>query len=356
MTDGNMFLLPMRANGGDAPPAPEPPAYAARPPMLLGCKTEADRGVGRLARAESGGKGIPGPTGLCSRAYFACVSDGVSFDPEAIAALERRVRAKAIALGEIRSVRHGRVVGRAGGYPQPEGLLLFGMRSVADVCLPCAGVGKSDPAVTAFCMRACGPSAPTWAWTSCCLWSSSAARSTSLAAMAALEDANVSAYGRPRPATVELKVEAKPSSWSPATTCTTSSSFWSRPKARRELCTPGEMLPANAYRAAQVSAPERQLRHRVAQPAQGVQGLPAPIISDTSCLLRPDRSYADRVFTTGPVSFPGAHAVGAGEDGARTSRPLSTRRWSWAKLGRWSDLCRHQAAAPASPPDSATTP
>ena len=62
---------------------------------------------------------------------FACVSN-VSFDPEAIAALERRVRAKAIALGEF----DPRTTWASYWDAQEDirslkSLLLFGMRGVA---------------------------------------------------------------------------------------------------------------------------------------------------------------------------------------------------------------------------------
>lgn len=59
-----------------------------------------------LARAESGGRGDTESDGLMLEGMFACVSN-VSFDPKAIAALERRVRAKAISLGEFSSYDMG---------------------------------------------------------------------------------------------------------------------------------------------------------------------------------------------------------------------------------------------------------
>ena len=49
-------------------------------------------------------------------------------------------------------------------------------------------------------------------------------------------------------------------------------------------------------------------------------------------MLKPDDSYADRVFTTGPVSFPGAHVVEAGEDGAKDFSALIDKA---LELGGW---------------------
>ena len=182
-----------------------------------------------LARAESGGRGDTESDGLMLEGMFACVSN-VSFDPKAIAALERRVRAKAISLGEFSSYDMGLLWDAQEDIRSLKSLLLFGMRGVAAYAYHAQALGKSDPVVTAFLyegMRAVGSDLGMDELLPLVL----KCGEVNLAAMAALEEANVSAYGKPEPATVELKVEAGPSSWSPATTCTSSSSFWSRPKA-----------------------------------------------------------------------------------------------------------------------------
>ena len=43
-------------------------------------------------------------------------------------------------------------------------------------------------------------------------------------------------------------------------------------------------------------------------------GLPAPVLFTTNCLMPPKPSYADRVFTTEVVSFPGAAHIGEDKD------------------------------------------
>ena len=91
-----------------------------------------------------------------------------------------------------------------------------------------------------------------------------------LAAMAALEDANVSAYGRPEPATVELKGRGGPFIVVTGHDLHDLKQLLEQAEGRGvNMYTHGEMLPRERLsRAAQVSAPERQLRHRMAQPAQ----------------------------------------------------------------------------------------
>lgn len=72
---------------------------------------------------------------------FACVSN-VSFDPEAIAALERRVRAKAIALGEFDLYDMGKLWDAQEDIRSLKSLAAFRHARRGGVCLSCAGVGE----------------------------------------------------------------------------------------------------------------------------------------------------------------------------------------------------------------------
>ncbi len=82
--------------------------------------------------------------------------------------------------------------------------------------------------------------------------------------------------------------------------------------------THGEMLPAHAY-------PELkkhpQLKGNFGTAWQNQQrefdGIPAPVLWTTNCLMPPKASYADRVWTTGVVRFPGCHDVQPGADGKK---------------------------------------
>ena len=42
--------------------------------------------------------------------------------------------------------------------------------------------------------------------------------------------------------------------------------------------------------------------------------MPAPVLFTTNCLMPPKSSYADRVFTTEVVSFPGLAHIGEDKD------------------------------------------
>ena len=270
-----------------------------------------------LARAESGGRGDTESDGLMLEGMFACVSN-VSFDPKAIAALERRVRAKAISLGEFSSYDMDLLWDAQEDIRSLKSLLLFGMRGMAAYAYHAQALGKSDPVVTAFLyegMRAVGSDLGMDELLPLVL----KCGEVNLAAMAALEEANVSAYGKLEPATVELKVEAGPF------IVVTGHDLHDLKQLleQTEGCgvnvyTHGEMLPANAYPELR-KYPHLKGNYGTAWHNQRKEfkDLPAPILWTTNCLVKPDESYADRVFTTGPVSFPGAHVVEAGEDGAK---------------------------------------
>ena len=81
------------------------------------------------------------------------------------------------------------------------------------------------------------------------------------------------------------------------------------------IYTHGEMLPAHAY-------PELKkyphLKGNFGTAWQNQQkefaALPAPILFTTNCLMPPKASYADRVFTTEMVGYPGMRHIGADKD------------------------------------------
>lgn len=72
------------------------------------------------------------------------------------------------------------------------------------------------------------------------------------------------------------------------------------------IYTHGEMLPANAY-------PElKKFKHLAGHYGTAWQNqrrefeqFPGPILMTTNCIQAPQKTYIDRIFTAGPVSFPG---------------------------------------------------
>ena len=96
MTDGNMFCFQCEQTAG-CTACTGAAGVCGKTADVARLQDELTGALVALARAENGGKGDSESDGLMLEGMFACVSN-VSFDPEAIASLERRVRAKAIAL------------------------------------------------------------------------------------------------------------------------------------------------------------------------------------------------------------------------------------------------------------------
>lgn len=89
------------------------------------------------------------------------------------------------------------------------------------------------------------------------------------------------------------------------------------------IYTHGEMLPAHAY---PKLAEHPQLKGNFGTAWQNQRtefdGMPAPVLFTTNCLMKPRPSYADRVYTTGVVAFPELVHIDADENGHKDFSPL----------------------------------
>ena len=132
-----------------------------------------------------------------------------------------------------------------------------------------------------------------------------------LACMAMLDEANTATFGHPAPAEVSMKVEKGPF------IVITGHDLYDLKLLLEQtagkginIYTHGEMLPAHAY-------PELRkyphLKGNIGTAWQNQQkefaDLPAPILFTTNCLMPPKASYADRVYTTEVVAYPGIKHV-----------------------------------------------
>lgn len=269
----------------------------------------------RLARACAARGGAPSDeaVALLVDGLFTCVTN-VNFDA---ADVRRRAAAVEAAAARLDGGRPSAPFALASvwGEPPPirslKSLLLFGLRGMAAYAHHAAVLGRRDPAVDAFFVKGLAALAETAA---------SADALTALvlelgrvngACMALLDAAHCAAFGEPSPAEVPLAVEPGPfvvvtghdlhdlKALLDATDGTGVSVY-----------THGEMLPAHGYPALRRHA---QLRGHFGTAWQNQQkefdALPAPILWTTNCLMPPRASYADRVWTTGLVRFPGARVV-----------------------------------------------
>lgn len=129
-----------------------------------------------------------------------------------------------------------------------------------------------------------------------------------LKCMALLDKANTETYGTPSPVTVPLTVEKGPFIVVTGHDLKDLQLLLEQTEGKGiNIYTHGEMLPAHAY-------PElKKYAHLKGNYGTAWQNqrkefeeLPAPILFTTNCLMPPKESYADRVFTTEVVAFPGA--------------------------------------------------
>ena len=137
-----------------------------------------------------------------------------------------------------------------------------------------------------------------------------------LKCMAMLDKANTETFGHPQPTEVSLTMEKGPF------IVITGHDLYDLKRLLEQtegkginIYTHGEMLPAHAY-------PELKkyphLKGNFGTAWQNQQKefaeLPAPILFTTNCLMPPKGSYADRVFTTEVVGYPGMRHIGEDKD------------------------------------------
>ncbi|MBR6481559.1 MAG: hydroxylamine reductase, partial [Thermoguttaceae bacterium] len=87
--------------------------------------------------------------------------------------------------------------------------------------------------------------------------------------------------------------------------------------------THGEMLPAHAY-------PGLKKYHHLAghygtawqNQREEFDAFPGAILMTSNCIQKPCESYADYIFTTGPVAWPGVKHIAETADGKKDFRPL----------------------------------
>ncbi len=137
-----------------------------------------------------------------------------------------------------------------------------------------------------------------------------------LKCMELLDRANTESYGHPAPAEVTMTVEKGPFIVITGHDLYDLKCLLEQTQGKGiNIYTHGEMLPAHAY-------PELKkfphLKGNFGTAWQNQQkefaGLPAPILFTTNCLMPPKDSYADQVFTTEVVAYPGMVHIGDDKD------------------------------------------
>jgi hydroxylamine reductase len=136
-------------------------------------------------------------------------------------------------------------------------------------------------------------------------------------AMAALDAANTGAYGTPQPTRVRITpVAGKAILVSGHDLRDLHAILEATKDAGVNVYTHGEMLPAHSY-------PELRAYPHLAgnygtawqNQQQEFAAFPGPIVMTSNCLIEPSPLYRNRIFTAGPVGWPGVRHVTNGEFG-----------------------------------------
>ena len=195
-------------------------------------------------------------------------------------------------------------------------LILFGIRGMAAYAYHAAVLGYSDPEVNAFFYRALQAVGWKDAGMNELLPLVLQVGEINLKAMALLDQANTTAFGTPQPTTVPLTVEKGPFIVITGHDLEDLKLLLEQTKGKGiNIYTHGEMLPAHAYPELKKYA---HLKGNFGTAWHNQQkefaALPAPILYTTNCLMPPKPTYADRVFSTEVVSYPGVTNIGPDKD------------------------------------------
>lgn len=194
-------------------------------------------------------------------------------------------------------------------------LILFGIRGMAAYASHALALGYTDQDVHLFLHRALFAVGEDWGMDELLPIVLEVGK-YNLACMELLDRANTETFGEPEPVTVSMTVEKGPFIVVTGHDLRDLKLLLEQTEGKGvNVYTHGEMLPAHAY-------PELKkyshLKGNFGTAWQNQQKefacLPAPVLFTTNCLMPPKASYADRVFTTDAVAFPGAPHIGDDKD------------------------------------------
>ena len=307
---------------------------AAREQDLLTCELI---GLAKMVRDKGREKCVPAADFIVE-GLFATLTN-VSFDAAKIAALDKKCQGDADCWWpEWEEVKLGfrRITREKLAKMKPEELfhgnkdivslrstLLFGLRGMAAYAFHARVLDRRDPEVDAWFIKglaALGEEHTVDGWLGLLMEFGG----VNLRCLALLDEANTQAFGDPAPVKVTMKVEKGPFIVVTGHDLRDLKMLLEQTDGRGvNVYTHCEMLPAHAY-------PELkkhpQLKGHIGTAWQNQQkefdNLPAPILFTTNCLMPPKPSYADRVFTTPPVTFPGAGSIEADALGHKDFSPL----------------------------------
>jgi len=267
----------------------------------------------RMERAQGEGRAID----LIVDGLFTTVTN-VNFDAAKVAALAGKVRALREELGGSEAMSPDVLFSGEVNTVSLRSTLLFGLRGMAAYAHHARVLGLRVAEVDEWFVKGMAALADENAvdeWLGLLMEFGG----VNLKCMALLDMANTGAYGNPVPAKVPLMVEKGPFIVVTGHDLRDLKMLLEQTDGKGvNVYTHCEMLPAHAY-------PElrkhKQLKGNFGTAWHSQQrefdGLPAPILFTTNCIMPPRQSYADRVYTTSVVAFPGTKYIETDENGGK---------------------------------------
>ena len=194
-------------------------------------------------------------------------------------------------------------------------LILFGIRGIAAYAYHALMLGYQSDEVNDFFYKALSALAEDWGMDKLLPIVLETGK-VNLACMELLDKANTTAFGTPVPVEVTLTVEKGPFIVISGHDLKDLELLLEQTKDKGiNIYTHGEMLPAHGYPGLK-KYPHLKGNFGTAWQNQQKEfdGLPAPVLFTTNCLMPPKDSYKDRIFTTEVVSYPGLVHVGGDKD------------------------------------------
>ena len=256
---------------------------------------------------------------------FATVTN-VNFDDEAIERLIDKVRAEKEQIAPGCAVCEAKC-GNTDEYDMKriweaqedirslKSLILFGIRGMAAYAYHAMVLGYVDEEVNTFFYKALSILAEDWGMEEL-LPVVMETGAVNLKCMELLDRANTETFGNPEPSEVSWKVEKGPFIVVTGHDLYDLKLLLEQTKDLGiQVYTHGEMLPAHAY---PMLRKYPHLKGNFGTAWQNQQkefaDIPAPVLYTTNCLMPVKDSYADRVFTTEVVGYPGMVHIGEDKD------------------------------------------
>lgn len=287
--------------------------------------------LAQAAKGKSPGKKVDA---LMMQGLFATVTN-VNFDRSRIDELIQAVRAETEKLGGSHNFSADALWSGDTDIVSLRSTLLLGIRGMSAYAWHAHVLGKEDDAVTEWFYKGLNALAEEHTvdeWLNLLMEFGN----INLKCMELLDNANTSAYGHPVPTKVSTTIEKGPFIVISGHDLFDLKQLLEQTEGKGiNIYTHGEMLPAHGY-------PELKkyphLKGNFGTAWQNQQKefdqIPAPILFTTNCLMPPKPSYADRVFTTAVVGYPGLVHIPEGEDGKKDFTPVINKA---LELGGWNE-------------------